>query len=62
MFGTYCKSLSVVERVFHDRKVPAQDKVVSVADPSASFIAKGGRDTVVGNRPQLGRSGKGCVT
>jgi hypothetical protein len=35
-------------RVIHDRKVPAKDKVVSVADPSASLIVKGGRETVVG--------------
>jgi IS5 family transposase len=58
--------LQVVEcceaRVVHERKVPAEDKVVSVADPSASFIVKGGRDTVVGYKPQLGRSGKGFVT
>lgn len=58
--------LQVIEcceaRVNHDRKVPAQDKVISVADPSASFIVKGGRETVVGYKPQLGRSGKGFVT
>ena len=48
-------------RVVHERKVPAEDKVASIADCSASFIIKGGRDTVVGYKPQLGRSGKGFI-
>jgi IS5 family transposase len=57
--------LQVIEcceaRVIHELKVPAEDKVASVADCSASFIVKGGRETVVGYKPQLGRSGKGFI-
>lgn len=48
-------------RVVYQRKVPVEEKTLSVADPSASFIVKGGREPVMGYKPQLGRSGKGFV-
>lgn len=48
-------------RVLHERIVPIAEKVLSVSDPDVGFIAKGGRDPVVGYKPQLGRSGGGFV-
>ncbi len=48
-------------RVLQGRKVAVQDKVLSVSDADAGFIAKGGREPVVGYKPQLGRSGGGFV-
>jgi len=48
-------------RVMHERIVPIAEKVLSVSDPDVGFIAKGGRDPVVGYKPQLGRSGAGFV-
>lgn len=36
--------------------------MLSIADPDVGFIAKGGREPVVGYKPQLGRSGGGFVT
>jgi hypothetical protein len=60
------RSLAVVlesckARVMQDRKVPVAEKVLSVSDPDAGFIAKGGREPVVGYKPQLGRTGAGFV-
>jgi IS5 family transposase len=48
-------------RVMHGRKVPVEQKVLSVSDADAGFIAKGGREPVVGYKPQLGRSGAGFI-
>lgn len=49
-------------RVFGEEKVPSAQKVISLSDPSAAFIVKGGWETVLGYRPQLGRSGEGFVS
>src|SRR5215470_5161587 len=54
-------------RVMEQEKVPVADKIISLSDADASFIVKGGWNTVVGYRPQLARSGAGlchgaCVT
>ena len=49
-------------RVLHDKNVPISDKVLSLSDPDAGFIAKGQRETVIGYKPQLARSGAGFVT
>ena len=49
-------------RIFAGEKVPSAQKVISVSDSDAAFIVKGGWDTVVGYRPQLGRSGQGFVS
>src|SRR6201982_900101 len=49
-------------RVMEQEKVPVADKIISLSDSDASFIVKGGWNTVVGYRPQLGRSGGGFVT
>ena len=43
-------------------KVPVAEKIISLSDSDASFIVKGGWNTVVGYRPQLARSGGGFVT
>jgi hypothetical protein len=48
-------------RVVQGRKVPVEDKVLSVSDGDVGFIAKGGREPTVGYKPQLGRSGAGFV-
>ena len=49
-------------RIFAEEKVPSRDKVISISDGDAAFIVKGGWNTVVGYRPQLGRSGAGFVS
>src|SRR5271165_4727698 len=49
-------------RVMAQEKVPVAEKIISLSDSDASFIVKGGWNTVVGYRPQLGRSGSGFVT
>lgn len=49
------------ERVI-DEKDTDVEKIVSLSDGSAAFISKGGREAIVGYRPQVGRSGNGFVT
>jgi IS5 family transposase len=49
-------------RIFAEEKVPSSEKLISISDGDAAFIVKGGWNTVVGYRPQLGRSGQGFVT
>jgi len=49
-------------RVMEQEKVAVADKIISLSDSDASFIVKGGWNTVVGYRPQLARSGRGFVT
>ena len=49
-------------RVVHEMKVPMVEKVLSVSDPDAGFIAKGQRVPVIGYKPQLARSGAGFIT
>jgi hypothetical protein len=49
-------------RVVEQEKVPVAEKIISLSDSDASFIVKGGWNTVVGYRPQLARSGRGFVT
>jgi IS5 family transposase len=50
------------ERVFEGKQRPAEAKKLSVSDDSAAFIQKGQRNSVIGYKPQLARSGKGFVT
>ena len=45
-----------------EEKVPVAEKIISLSDSDASFIVKGGWNTVVGYRPRLARSGSGFVT
>jgi IS5 family transposase len=50
------------DRVFHDKKLPSTEKILSFSDGSAAFIKKGNRVPVIGYKPQLVRSGNGFVT
>jgi hypothetical protein len=49
-------------RIFEEEKVPSREKIVSLSDGDAAFIVKGGWNTVMGYRPQLGKSGQGFVS
>jgi IS5 family transposase len=49
-------------RVIQERKVPMDQKKLSVTDPDVGFIKKGQRIPVVGYKPQVARSGAGFVT
>jgi hypothetical protein len=49
-------------RVLRGEKVKMAEKVLSLSDPDAAFIAKGQREPVVGYKPQLARSGSGLIT
>ncbi len=49
-------------RVEGGESVPMQDKVLSLADPDAAYIKKGGREPVLGYKPQLVRSCQGFIT
>lgn len=51
-----------VARVLREEEVPMAEKVLSVSDPDVGFISKGGRESVVGYKPQLARSGNGFIT
>ena len=48
-------------RILREEKVPVGEKVLSISDPDAGFIAKGNRESVVGYKPQLARSGDGFI-
>ena len=49
-------------RVMKGEKVPSTEKIISTSDADAAFIVKGGWNTVLGYRPQLGRSAQGFIT
>jgi len=49
-------------RIFKNKVLPSKEKVLSLSDGSAAYIQKGGRDPVIGYKPQLVRSGNGFVT
>ena len=49
-------------RVMKGETVPSTEKIISTSDADAAFIVKGGWNTVVGYRPQLGRSAQGFIT
>lgn len=51
-----------MQRVENDINVRTRDKVLSVADRCASMICKGGREPVLGYKPQLARSRNGFIT
>lgn len=50
------------DRVFHEKKRPSTEKVLSLSDGSAAYIKKGNRNPMIGYKPQLVRSGNGFVT
>ena len=45
----------------HGIALPSRDKILSISDCSAAFIEKGGRQPVVGYKPQIARSGNGFI-
>ena len=49
-------------RIFQEEKVHSSEKLISLSDEDAAFIVKGGWNTIVGYRPQLGKSGQGFVS
>jgi hypothetical protein len=49
-------------RVIGGEKVPMAEKVLSISDPDAGFIKKGQRESVIGYKPQIARSGAGFIT
>ncbi len=50
------------DRVFRDKTLPSTEKVLSLSDGSAAYIKKGGRNAVIGYKPQLVRSKNGFIT
>lgn len=50
------------DRVFHGITLSAPEKILSLSDECASFIKKGGREAVIGYKPQVARSGNGFIT
>ena len=49
-------------RVFKDIVLPSPEKILSLSDPCAAFIKKGGREPKIGYKPQVARSGNGFIT
>lgn len=49
------------KRIFEDETLPAKEKILSLSDGSAAYISKGGREPVIGYKPQLIRSANGFV-
>jgi hypothetical protein len=50
------------KRVMHGINLPSKEKILSLSDGSAAYIAKGQRDPIIGYKPQLVRSANGFVT
>jgi IS5 family transposase len=50
------------KRVVQGESTPMAEKVLSLADPDATYIKKGGRQPVLGYKPQLVRSSEGFIT
>ncbi|MFH1037114.1 MAG: hypothetical protein V1789_00405 [PVC group bacterium] len=50
------------ERIFEGKVSGSRDKVLSLSDKTAAYIKKGGREPVIGYKPQIGRSEHGFIT
>jgi len=50
------------ERIFDGKVKGSRDKVLSLSDKTAAYIKKGGREPVIGYKPQIGRSEHGFIT
>ena len=60
--GDACAVFHYAEgRIFEDKVRPAAEKLLSLADGEAAYIKKGGREAVIGYKPQLARSAQGFV-
>ncbi|CAM2008844.1 transposase [Acanthopleuribacter pedis] len=53
--------LACIRRVLEDEPPSSGNRPLSLADPDAAYIEKGGREPVIGYRVQLARTGKGFV-
>lgn len=53
---------NAASRILSGEQVSADEKVLSLSDPSAAMIVKGGREPLLGYKPQIARSGDGLVT
>ena len=51
-----------IGRIEEGRLAKARERVLGVADRAAAIIVKGGREPLMGYKPQLARSGSGLVT
>ena len=49
------------QRIFEGQTLPAREKILSLSDGSAAYISKGGREPIIGYKPQLTRSANGFV-
>lgn len=49
------------QRIFQEKTFPSTERVLSVHDRCAAYIQKGGRQAVIGYKPQLARSANGFV-
>ncbi len=50
------------DRIFEGKIIGSRDKVLSLSDKTAAYIKKGGREPVIGYKPQIGRSKNGFIT
>lgn len=50
------------ERIFEGKTGSSRDKVLSLSDKTAAYIKKGGREAVIGYKPQVARSAQGFIT
>jgi IS5 family transposase len=66
MFNDLASAARVVvysrDRVEHGQGTAMSNKVLSLSDGSAAYIKKGGRQPVIGYKPQVMRSRKGFIT
>lgn len=49
-------------RIFAGVKLKSTEKIISISDVAAAYIKKGGREDVVGYKPQIALSGNGFIT
>jgi len=50
------------DRIFNGVVLPAAEKILSLSDDCVAYIKKGGREAVIGYKPQIARDGNGFVT
>jgi len=61
--GDACRVIRYTEeRIFEGKVSGSRDKVLSLSDKTAAYIKKGGREPVIGYKPQIGRSEHGFIT
>lgn len=50
------------KRLFENDSRPAAEKILSISDRTAAFIKKGGREAIIGYKPQVLRTENGFIT